>query len=122
MPLPDWDEPRPLEGCRELEEDVDAEDEGEPEEVVVDVALVDAVVDDRLDDAEVPGMVAALTTAKTPTPANAPIAAPAVSRLRRRIASSRARILAWVRFRFSITMRKLESSRWTKPGERLGSY
>ena len=59
-----------------------------------DVALVDAVVDDWFDDADVPGMVAALTTAKTPTPANAPIAAPAVNRLRRRMASSRARILA----------------------------
>ena len=106
MPLPDCVDPRPLDGCSELEED--EEDDDEPEELVFDVALVDAVVDDWFDDADVPGMVAALSTANTPTPANAPSAAPVVKRLRRRIAASRDRILAWVGCSCSITMRKLE--------------
>jgi hypothetical protein len=46
--------------------------------------------------AVVPGMVDALTAPSTPTPASAPTATPVVSRLSRRKAASRARILSWV--------------------------
>ena len=90
MPLPDCVEPRPLDGWSAAEPD----EEGEAGELALEVAPVDAVLDDGFVAADVPGMVAPLTTAKTPTPANAPMAAPAVSRLRRRMASSRERILA----------------------------
>ncbi len=123
MPLPDCAEPRPLDDPKKPEElEVEALEEDDVEEPLPDPAPVDAVVDGWFDAADVPGRVAALTTANTPTPANAPMATPAVSRLRRRIASSRASILVWVRCWFSITMRKLEGRRCTKPGEVLGSY
>jgi hypothetical protein len=45
---------------------------------------------------EVPGMVCAPIAANTPTPSSALKAAPVVSRLRRRMAASRARTLACV--------------------------
>ncbi len=45
---------------------------------------------------EVPGMVCALIAPNTPTPRSALKAAPVVSRLRRRMAASRARTLACV--------------------------
>lgn len=108
MPLPGCAELTPLAGGMELDELDDDEDE--------DDALLDALVDDCwFDEVDVPGIVDALTAAKTPRPANAPIAAPAVSRLSRRIASSRARILAWGGGEWSITGRKLESCCWTEP-------
>jgi hypothetical protein len=64
-------------------------------------------VEDELDDdvavevlavalLEAPGTVFALIAAKTPTPTRALTAAPVVSRLRRRMAASRARTLACV--------------------------
>jgi hypothetical protein len=61
-------------------------------EVEVDVAVVVlavAVVDD-------PGIVCALMAANTPTPTRALTAAPVVSRLRRRMAASRACTLACI--------------------------
>lgn len=74
---------------------MDEEDEltDELEDVLEDVvalAVVDAVLD------EVPGMVYALTVPSRPTPATALKATPAVSRLSRRIAASRACILRCV--------------------------
>lgn len=123
MPLPDCVEPSPLDEPKKPEEleleELDVEDVDEPRP---EPAPVDAVADGWLDARDVPGRVAALTAANTHTPANAPRATPVVSRLRRRIASSRASILVWVRCWFSITMRKLEGRRCTKPGEGLGSY
>jgi hypothetical protein len=54
----------------------------------VEVLEVELLVD--------PGMVCALIAPNTPTPIRALAAAPVVSRLRRRIAASRARIRAWI--------------------------
>jgi hypothetical protein len=64
------------------------EDEEELDVEVVVLALCEVVV--------MPGMVEAPTAPNTPTPASAPTAAPVVSRLSRRKAASRARILFWV--------------------------
>jgi hypothetical protein len=69
---------------------------------VVDVAKPDEVLVDEDDEAvavevvAVPGIVLALMAPKRPTPMTALMAAPVVSRLRRRMAASRARTLAWV--------------------------
>jgi hypothetical protein len=69
---------------------------------------VEGVFEDELDDdvavealavleaPEAPGMVCALIAANRPTPTRALTAAPVVSRLRRRMAASRARTLACV--------------------------
>jgi len=65
-----------------------------PDEVLVEeeeeeeVAVVEVLV--------APGIVCALTAPKRPTPTSALTAAPVVSRLRRRIAASRARTLSWI--------------------------
>jgi hypothetical protein len=72
---------------------------------VVDVASPDEVDDDDEEDEElvelvevvaVPGIVFAPMAPNSPTPTSALIAAPVVSRLRRRMAASRARTRAWV--------------------------
>ena len=69
---------------------------------VVDVPSPDDVLADEDDEAEVlelvavPGSVFALMTPNRPTPMTALMAAPVVSRLRRRMAASRARTLAWI--------------------------
>jgi hypothetical protein len=67
----------------------------DPSPVLVDVG-VEVVVLALCEVVVMPGMVDALTAPKTPTPASAPMAAPVVSRLSRRNAASRARILSWV--------------------------
>jgi hypothetical protein len=66
------------------DEDVLVEDE----EDVVEVLAVEVLV--------VPGIVWALMAPSTPTRTSALTAAPVVSRLRRRIAASRARTLSWI--------------------------
>jgi hypothetical protein len=58
-----------------------------------DVVEVDVL---ELDVLAVPGMVCALIAPSKPTPTTALTAAPAVSRLSRRIAASRARTLSWI--------------------------
>ena len=68
---------------------------------VVDVASPDEVLVAEEDEAvavevAVPGIVLALMAPKRPTPMTALMAAPVVSRLRRRMAASRARTLVWV--------------------------
>jgi hypothetical protein len=60
----------------------------EDEEDVVEVLAVEVLV--------APGIVWALTAPSTPTKTSALTAAPVVSRLRRRIAASRARTLSWI--------------------------
>jgi hypothetical protein len=70
---------------------VDSPEEVDDDDVeleVVDVLAVELLV--------VPGIVLALMAPNRPTPMTALIAAPVVSRLRRRMAASRARTLAWV--------------------------
>jgi hypothetical protein len=76
---------------------------------VVDVVSPDEVLlveeDDEADAVEalaVPGIVFALMAPNRPTPMTALIAAPVVSRLRRRMAASRARTLASVVSPFSM--------------------
>jgi hypothetical protein len=64
--------------------------------LVLEEVEVEVVVLALCEVAVMPGMVAALTAPNTPTPASAPTAAPVVSRLSRRNAASRARILFWV--------------------------
>lgn len=103
MPLPDWMGLIPLEACSVPPDDDD--------EAAGDALPLAALADDWLAAADVPGTVAALTAENTPTAASAPSAAPVVSRLSRRMASSRARILAWVGCLLSITVRKLEGLR-----------
>jgi hypothetical protein len=71
-----------VDDCRPDEVLVDDEDEA-----VVDVPAVVLVV---------PGIVYALNAPRRATPATALTAAPVVSRLRRRMAASRARTLSWV--------------------------
>lgn len=61
-----------------------------------------AVEDDEVEALVVPGIVFALIAPNRPTPMTALIAAPVVSRLRRRMAASRAPILAWVVSLFSM--------------------
>jgi hypothetical protein len=76
---------------------------GVVEELSPDEVLVDD--EDEADVVEVvvvPGIVLALMAPKRPTPMTALIAAPVVSRLRRRMAASRARTLAWVVSLFSM--------------------
>ncbi len=70
--------------CRPEEVLVDDEEEEEAVEVLAVELLV------------VPGTVCALITPNRPTPTSALTAAPVVSRLRRRMAASRARTLSWV--------------------------
>jgi hypothetical protein len=70
------EEPNPVEAVDEVEEEV----------AVLAACDVEAV----------PGIVDALTAPSSPTPARAPRAAPVVSRLSKRYAASRARILSWV--------------------------
>jgi hypothetical protein len=72
-----------VDDCRPDEVLVDDEDEA-----VVDVLAVELLV--------VPGIVDALNAPRRATPATALTAAPVVSRLRRRMAASRARTLSWV--------------------------
>jgi hypothetical protein len=67
-------------------------DDPSPVLVLVDVD-VEVVVPALCGVVVMPGMVAALTAPNTPTPASAPTAAPVVSRLSKRNAASRARIL-----------------------------
>jgi hypothetical protein len=62
--------------------------EDEEDEDVVAVLAVEVLA--------VPGIVWALTAASRPTPTSALTAAPVVSRLRRRMAASRARTLSWI--------------------------
>jgi hypothetical protein len=62
--------------------------EDEEEDEVVEVLAVELLV--------VPGIVFALNAPNRPTPTSALTAAPVVSRLRRRMAASRARTLSWV--------------------------
>jgi hypothetical protein len=87
----------------ELDEDVTGVvEDPKPDEVEVDEDEVELEVEVDVEvevvvlaDAEVvvPGIVFALTALSTPTPATAAKATPAVSRLRRRMAASRARTL-----------------------------
>jgi hypothetical protein len=82
MVLPDDDvddDDRELESLEELEPD----DE-------VELELDDVVDLDEVAASEVPGIVAALTAVKMPRPATAAMPAPAVRRLSRRSAASRA--------------------------------
>ena len=72
-----------VDDCKPDEVLVDDEDEA-----VVDVLAVELLV--------VPGIVYALNAPRRATPATALTAAPVVSRLRRRMAASRARTLSWV--------------------------
>jgi hypothetical protein len=73
---------------------------GVVEELSPDELLV--VDDDEAEVVVVPGIVLALMAPNRPTPMTALIAAPVVSRLRRRMAASRARTLAWVVSLFSM--------------------
>ena len=73
-----------------------------PDEVLVDVEDELVEVDEEVVDVlavaplAVPGIVWALMAPRTPTPTSALTAAPVVSRLRRRMAASRARTLSWI--------------------------
>ena len=82
------DELTPLEGCNPDEAVLD-------EELDVDEVELDTVAEPEVAEV-VPGIVDALITASMPTPAQAEMATPVVRRLSVRIASSRARTLAWL--------------------------
>jgi hypothetical protein len=90
----------PEEGCSALDEALEDDE--------LEVVVVAAVPD--VDEAAVPGMVRALTVPKMPTPATAAKATPAVRRLSRDRALSRARILASEGFVCSMLVRMLPPS------------
>jgi hypothetical protein len=69
-------------------------DDCKPDEVLVDDDEAVAVLAVEL--LVVPGIVLALSAPNRPTPTSALTAAPVVSRLRRRMAASRARTRSWV--------------------------
>ena len=71
-----------------LVEDDELVEVDEEDEDVVEVLAVAVLV--------VPGIVWALTAPSRATPTSALTAAPVVSRLRRRMAASRARTLSWI--------------------------
>jgi hypothetical protein len=66
------------------------------DEVLVDDVVEEVVAVLALAVLMVPGIVWALTAPSTATPTSPLTAAPVVSRLRRRIAASRARTLSWI--------------------------
>jgi Trk K+ transport system NAD-binding subunit len=98
----------PEEGCNALVDEVLEDDELEVVELDELEVVVAAVPVD--DEAAVPGMVSALTVPKMPTPATAAKATPAVRRLSRDRALSRARILASEGFVCSMLVRMLPPS------------